>query len=100
MARATIFAAGAVGMASYLGHVQVSRGFVLLTFLVGGPALLLERYLARLVLHGQRRHGRLRRRALVVGEPAGINELVDVLHRDARTGFEIVGSCLTGVGDW
>ena len=91
---ASVITAGAVGMFCYLVQVPLSRGFVLLTFIYGTPLLLLERYAARKVVHGLRVRGRLVRRVLAVGGPAGVREVADVLARERYVGYHVVGACV------
>jgi exopolysaccharide biosynthesis polyprenyl glycosylphosphotransferase len=67
---------------------------VLLTFLVGIPMLLGERYAARKVLHAVRNRGHLMHRVVAVGGPSGIREVVDVLIREGYVGYEVVGACV------
>jgi exopolysaccharide biosynthesis polyprenyl glycosylphosphotransferase len=94
VALASVVTAGVVGMFGYVVEVPESRGFVLLTFLIGTPLLLLERYLVRKVLHGARIRGRLNHRVIAVGGPSGIAEVVDVLEREKYVGYKVVGVCL------
>jgi exopolysaccharide biosynthesis polyprenyl glycosylphosphotransferase len=94
----SLLALGAVGLACYLLKEDLSRGFLLLTFALGIPALLAERYVVRKVVHRARAKGRLTRRVVAVGGPRDIAELVTVLHRERYAGYEIVGGCVpTGV---
>jgi exopolysaccharide biosynthesis polyprenyl glycosylphosphotransferase len=91
---ASFITAGVVGMVAYLLKLDLSRGFVLLTFFLGIPMLLLERYLARKVLHRLRRSGRILHRVVAVGGPSAIAELAEVLHRERYAGYEIHGACV------
>jgi exopolysaccharide biosynthesis polyprenyl glycosylphosphotransferase len=91
---ASFTTAGAVGLACYLGQLPLSRGFVALTFLIGTPLLLVERYALRRLAHGLRRNGRLMHRVVAVGGPSGISEVVDALRRSRYVGYEVVGACL------
>ncbi|GAB2736877.1 sugar transferase [Nocardioides pakistanensis] len=91
---ASVITAGGVGMISYLLNSDLSRGFVLLTFFLGTPMLLAERYLVRKVLHRLRVHGKVLHRVVAVGGPAAIGELVEVLHREQYVGYVIVGGCV------
>jgi exopolysaccharide biosynthesis polyprenyl glycosylphosphotransferase len=91
---ASALAAGSVGVGCYLLKVDLSRGFTLLTFLVGVPALLVERYVARKILHHRRANGSLQHRVVAVGGPSAIEELVTVLHRERYVGYEIIGACV------
>lgn len=91
---ASLITAGAVGMIAYLLKLDLSRGFVVLTFLLGTPMLLAERYLARKVLHRMRRGGRMLHRVVAVGGPSAVEELVEVLERERYAGYEICGACV------
>jgi exopolysaccharide biosynthesis polyprenyl glycosylphosphotransferase len=90
----SMLTAGSVGLICYLVQVPLSRGFVLLTFLLGTPMLLLERYAARKVLHSLRLQGHLLRRVVAVGGVAAISELVAVLQRERYAGYEVLGACV------
>ena len=94
VALASLTTAGMVGMYCYLVKLDLSRGFVLLTFAIGTPFLLAERYVFRKYLHHLRVHGRMLHRVVVVGGPTGISEIADVLERELYTGYRIVGACL------
>jgi len=91
---ATLFAAGAVGMYCFVANVQPSRGFVLLSFVLGLPMLLGERYVIRQVVHRARARGRLLHRVVAVGGPSGIHEVTSVLRRERYVGYEVVGACV------
>jgi exopolysaccharide biosynthesis polyprenyl glycosylphosphotransferase len=87
-------AAGAFAMFCYLLDIDLSRGFLLLTFLIGIPMLLAERYVVRKAVHAARRRGRLLHSVVAVGGPGAIAELVEVLHREQYAGYRIVGACV------
>jgi exopolysaccharide biosynthesis polyprenyl glycosylphosphotransferase len=92
--RASFITAGTVGLACYLLNQPLSRGFVVLAFVIGTPLLLVERYLIRRSAHSLRRDGRLMHRVIAVGGPSGISEVVDALQRSKHVGFEVIGACL------
>ncbi|QWZ08116.1 sugar transferase [Nocardioides panacis] len=94
VALASLFAAALVSTACYLLQVPLSRGFLLLSFLLGGPLLLVERFALRKVVHRMRRSGRLLHRVIAVGGPSGIGEVVDSLRRAQYVGYEVVGACV------
>lgn len=94
VALASVITAGLVGMTCYLFQLPLSRGFVLLTFALGTPLLLAERYVIRKVAHELRRGGRLLHRVIAVGGPSGISEVVEALRRDQYVGYKVVGACL------
>ncbi len=90
---ATVIAAGLSGLVCYLGKIPLSRGFLLLTFLVGLPLLLISRYSIRRFMHRMRARGQLVHRVLAVGGASGISEVVDVLHRERYLGYRVIGAC-------
>ncbi len=91
---ASALTAGAVGMICYLFKIDLARGFVVLTFLIGCPLLLLERYAGRKIVHKLRRGGRFLHRVVAVGGPGAIHELVNILQRERYVGYEVVGACV------
>lgn len=91
---ASLITAGGVGMFCYLVQLPLSRGFVLLAFLLGTPLLLLERYAARKVVHALRVRGRLTRRVVAVGDPASVAEVAAVLERERYVGYDVVAACV------
>jgi exopolysaccharide biosynthesis polyprenyl glycosylphosphotransferase len=94
VALASIVTAGLVGLACYLFQLPLSRGFIILTFLVGTPLLLVDRYIVRLLVRRARRSGRLLHRVIAVGGPSGVCEVVDALRRNRFVGYEVVGACV------
>ncbi len=91
---ASFLAAGLVGLVCYLLQLPLSRGFLILTFLLGTPLLLLERYAVRKMVHRARRRGRLVHRVVAVGDASGLGEVVDALTRNSYVGYEVVGACV------
>jgi len=91
---ASFLTACTVGLGCYLLQVDLSRGFLLLTFLLGIPMLLTERYVVRQMMYRARRNGYLQRRVVAVGGPSAVNELVDVLQRERHVGYQVVGACV------
>jgi exopolysaccharide biosynthesis polyprenyl glycosylphosphotransferase len=92
----SLLAAGGLGFYCYLAKVDLSRGFVVVTFVLGTLGLLINRWAARNVLYALRRRGRLVRRVVVVGGDTGIDEVLAVLERDRHIGFRAVGVCVPG----
>src|SRR5687768_680798 len=56
---ASLVAMGLVGIGCYMARFPLSRGFFLIAFALGIPALVLGRFLLRLALHTARRRGSL-----------------------------------------
>ena len=84
--------AGFVGIACYLGKVPLSRGFFVLSFLIGIPLLVLGRLLLRRGLHAARRRGLFLHRVLVAGDVAHIDEIATIMHRESWLGYRVVGA--------
>jgi exopolysaccharide biosynthesis polyprenyl glycosylphosphotransferase len=91
---ASALTAGVIGVGSYLAKYQLSRGFFVLSFVVGVPALLLARYAARKVLQWLRLRGHLRRPVLVAGRPGHVDEIAGIFARDRWLGYDVVGALL------
>ncbi|MGN6780511.1 MAG: sugar transferase [Marmoricola sp.] len=88
---AGVIALGLVGFLAFVTHSLLSRGYVLLFFGIGVPALLLLRYAERKALHLARRRGRLVNRMIAVGSVAAVAELEAVLQRAPWTGYRLLG---------
>ena len=94
VASATFVAFAFIATASFLSQVGISRRFVILAFLIGLPALLIERYAVRKVVHGLRRRGHLRGRVIAVCTPNALSELIGTLDRMAHLGYQVTGTCV------
>jgi exopolysaccharide biosynthesis polyprenyl glycosylphosphotransferase len=92
---ASVAAAAIVGISCFLMKVDLSRGFFLLGFGIGIPLLLVERYALRQALHRARRNGALLQRVIIAGTPAHIDEIAQVLRREAWLGYTVVGALTT-----
>ncbi len=77
---------------------EVSRGWLLLTFLVSVPLLGLERELVRRAFERLRQQGRLRRSVLIVGANTEGLAICDMLLDERSHGYDVVGF-LDGVRD-
>jgi exopolysaccharide biosynthesis polyprenyl glycosylphosphotransferase len=91
---ASALTAGLIGVGSYLAKYQLSRGFFVLSFVIGVLALLIARYAARKVLQLLRLRGHLRRPVLVAGRPGHVDEIAAVFARDRWLGYDVVGALL------
>lgn len=87
-ATATVF--GAVAIVVFALKLDLSRGFVLITFAVGFALLLTERWALRSWLRHERRYGNYLHRTVVVGAEPARTEIVDLLDRDPVAGFTVV----------
>ncbi|WP_062466023.1 sugar transferase [Demequina maris] len=87
----------AVAIVGFLTHWQVSRGYLLFAIPVGTLALFGYRRAWRLWIAEQRRMGRLRQRAVIVGPRRTVEQVISRLRfTSLEHSFEVVGVCLTG----
>jgi exopolysaccharide biosynthesis polyprenyl glycosylphosphotransferase len=89
---AGLLAAALVGIACYLTRFPLSRGFFLLLFVVGVPAVLVGRLTWRKVIKLARTRGALSRTVLITGTPSHIDEVASVLRRLPWLGYRVVGA--------
>lgn len=87
---ATAVVFGAVAMVAFALKLDLSRGFVLITFAVGIVLLLCVRWGLRAWLRHERRYGHYLHRTIVVGAEPMKSEIVDMLDRDPVAGFTVV----------
>ncbi|PRY63207.1 Undecaprenyl-phosphate galactose phosphotransferase WbaP/exopolysaccharide biosynthesis polyprenyl glycosylphosphotransferase [Knoellia remsis] len=90
--RASVFAAGWIGIACYLTRFPLSRGFFFLLFVIGVPLLLVGRYALRATLHVLRRRGHLQQKVVLAGTPRQVDEIAGVLHRERWLGLNVLGA--------
>jgi exopolysaccharide biosynthesis polyprenyl glycosylphosphotransferase len=81
---------GLVAIVAFALKLDLSRGFVLITFVVGLVLLLLDRWILRTWLRHERRYGNYLHRTMVIGEGDRQGEIVDMLDRDPVAGFIVV----------
>ena len=86
------FFASAIGIGCFLTKYDLSRGFFVLLFLIGVPALLLGRFARRQAFNRLRRQGLLQTPVLVAGSPSHVDEIARVLRREKWLGYQIVGA--------
>src|SRR6478609_9712446 len=89
---ASIVTAGLLGVGCYLAKFQLSRGFFLLAFGLGIPALLVGRWVLRQAVHRARRQGKLQYRVVIAGSPSHVDEIAAVLHRESWLGYHVSGA--------
>jgi exopolysaccharide biosynthesis polyprenyl glycosylphosphotransferase len=87
-ATATVF--GAVAIVAFALKLDLSRGFVLITFAVGFVLLMAVRWGLRAWLRHERRYGHFLHRTVVIGGGGSMGEIVDMLDRDPVAGFTVV----------
>ncbi|HEV8025434.1 MAG TPA: sugar transferase, partial [Candidatus Nanopelagicales bacterium] len=87
-ASALVFAA--IAIVSFALKLDLSRGFVLITFAVGMVLLLTVRWVLRAWLRHERMYGHFLHRTIVIGSGNAQTEIVDMLDRDPVAGFTVV----------
>ena len=90
----SLVTAGATATVCYLLDLPLSRGFAVLTFMIGTTLLTIERFVLRRIVQRMRIDGRLLHRVIAVGGPSGVSEVVDALRRDQYVGYQVVGVCI------
>ena len=81
---------GAVAIVAFALKLDLSRGFVLITFAAGLLFLLVDRWILRSWLRHERRYGNYLHRTMVIGVGERQSEIVDMLDRDPVAGFTVV----------
>ncbi len=87
---ATAVVFGAIAIMAFGLKLDLSRGFVLITFAVGFVLLLVVRWALRAWLRHERRYGHFLHRTAVIGGGPSMSEIVDMLDRDPVAGFTVV----------
>jgi exopolysaccharide biosynthesis polyprenyl glycosylphosphotransferase len=87
-ASAAVFAG--VAIIAFAFKLDLSRGFVLITFVAGLTLILTVRWALRAWLRHERRYGHYLHRTIVVGSGERQAEIVDLLGRDPVAGFTVV----------
>jgi exopolysaccharide biosynthesis polyprenyl glycosylphosphotransferase len=87
-----------VGIACYLTHFPLARGFFVLTFVLGVPLLVLGRYSLRRSLQRARQHGALLHRVVIAGSEGHVDEIASVLRRESWLGYNVVGALVPELG--
>lgn len=89
---ASLIAASLAGVGCYLANFSLSRGFFLLAFTLGVPALLAGRLVLRRAIQTARTRGVLQQRVLIAGSRSHVDEIAVVLRRESWLGYQVVGA--------
>ncbi|MFT3944223.1 MAG: sugar transferase [Ancrocorticia sp.] len=98
VADATIRLFGTVAIIDLLLKLDLSRGYLLISFPVGLALLLLSRWLWRQWLGAMRSKGQCLYRAVIVGESFKSRHVANQINRDRSAGFAIVGIATDSIG--
>ncbi|MEA5456996.1 sugar transferase [Sinomonas sp. JGH33] len=96
IADASVRLFGLVAIVSFLFHINLARGYILVALPMGIFFLILSRWLWRQWLSVKRQVGEYSARVLLVGSPAMVGHLRDELLRHPEEGYHVVGECWTG----
>jgi exopolysaccharide biosynthesis polyprenyl glycosylphosphotransferase len=88
----TLVALGLTGVGCYLMQFHLSRGFFVLTALIGVLLVIAGRWLLRNAIKSARRNGSLLRRVLIVGSSSHVDDVARVLKREDWLGYDVVGA--------
>jgi exopolysaccharide biosynthesis polyprenyl glycosylphosphotransferase len=86
----------AIAILSYATKAQVSREYVLMAMPCAVGIDLVARYALRKRLHRLRELGACMRRAVAVGHPHAVADLVNELRREPYHGLTVIAACLAG----
>src|SRR6266568_1511585 len=86
----------AIAILSYATRAEVSRSYVLIAMPCAVGIDLVARYALRKRLHRLRDSGGCMRRAVAVGHPQAVADLVNELRREPYHGLTVIAACLAG----
>jgi exopolysaccharide biosynthesis polyprenyl glycosylphosphotransferase len=92
VAGSSLLAAAILGIGCYLTQFELSRGFFVLTFLIGPALLVAGRYSLRRSLHRARRRGAFAQRTVIVGSSDHVDAVASVFEREAWLGYDVLGA--------
>ena len=90
--RASIVGAGVLVAGVYLTGIELPREFFVLTVALGCLFLLGGRFTVRMLVQRARLSGDLRHRVLIVGTTRHVDDVAQVLTRESRLGYDVVGA--------
>jgi len=95
---ASLLTAAAVGIGCFLLQLPLSRGFFVLAFLIGIPALVGGRFLLRSSIHRARARGALQQSVVIAGHESHVDDVAAVLSREKWLGYNVLGALTPEVG--
>lgn len=96
---ATLRLFGVLAIVDLLLKLDLSRGYLLISFPVGLLLLLLSRWLWRKWLHSMRRKGKCLDNAILVGEAKKVSHVAHEVSRERAAGYRIVGAVANSLID-
>ncbi len=86
---------GILAVVSYLGKLELARGYLILAFPLGLAGLLIGRFAWRWHLATLRRQGRCLMGAIVIGPQLDVGRVVAQLNAQTKAGYKAIGVALT-----
>jgi exopolysaccharide biosynthesis polyprenyl glycosylphosphotransferase len=86
---------GLLAVVSYIGKLELARGYLILALPLGLAGLLIGRLSWRRCLVALRRHGRCLMGAIVIGTQADVGRVVAQLRAQTKAGYKAIGVALT-----
>jgi exopolysaccharide biosynthesis polyprenyl glycosylphosphotransferase len=90
--------AGTIAIVSYLGRLDLARGYLAAAIPIGTALLLAGRALVRFEVRRRRRAGELLRRVVVVGDADHAAHLIRTFGKAPHHGYDVIGVCLPAQG--
>ena len=90
--RSTLLGAAVLAVGCYLAGIALPREFFVLAVVLGYLWLFLGRFAVRAGVQHTRRSGALRHRVLIVGTTQHVDDVAQVLTRESRLGYDVVGA--------
>jgi exopolysaccharide biosynthesis polyprenyl glycosylphosphotransferase len=83
-----------LGTLSWAFRLEVARGFVVVALPVATVLTLGHRFVQRVCLHCQRKHGKFQQTAILVGHRGGVAALHEQMNREPYHGYRVIGCCV------
>lgn len=96
LVKATLWLFGAIALVSYLGKLEVARGYLLLAFPLGLVLLMYGRKKVRDWLNARRSAGELLHRVVIISGTAGDPRLLSELNTTPTAGFDVIDTIVLG----
>jgi exopolysaccharide biosynthesis polyprenyl glycosylphosphotransferase len=90
--KASFLTVAVIAIGCFVTKFDLSRGFFVLTLLLGPALLFSGRFVLRQALNRARARGVTARRVVIVGTEAHVDEVTAVLRRESWLGYDVVGA--------
>lgn len=87
---------GVLAILSFLGKIEIARGYFALALPLGLFGLLASRWLLRRYLRRRRAAGEMSARVLLVGSASSVTYIAQELGAQPHAGYHVLGACVPG----